>query len=79
MEKIDTAGFVMCNMCVMMTETQTIEGGQKRCVLTRREKKKQAQNLIKLIPDSKKRNSLKIWQKYSPDLTSSKKYVSLGN
>ena len=25
----------MCNMCVMMTEMWTIEGGQKRCHLTR--------------------------------------------
>ena len=29
----------MCNMCVMMTEIYTIEGGQKRCLLTRGPKK----------------------------------------
>ena len=27
-------------MCVMMTEIKTIEGGQKRCLLTRGNKKK---------------------------------------
>ena len=25
----------MCNMCVMMIEIKTIEGGQKRCLLTK--------------------------------------------
>ena len=30
----------MCNVCVIMTEIQTIEGGQKRCLLTRGDQKK---------------------------------------
>ena len=29
----------MCYMCVMMTEIETIEGGQKRCLLTRGDQK----------------------------------------
>ena len=29
----------MCYMCVMMTEIETIEGGQKRCLLSRGDQK----------------------------------------
>ena len=35
----------MCYMCVMMTEIETIEGGQKRCLLTRGDKKKESKRI----------------------------------